>query len=99
MKRKKLGDKLKDAGAPVDSYKLNASADAGPGEEVTRGQLVATINQLDPKVKPGDGYFETALFMLAALYVGHDLEKLEQLTGVSRDYIEPRAERLRRAGV
>lgn len=101
MNNKKMRGKLRRAGAgdAADEYKLRASAEAGDGADITREQLVEAIHRLDPKVVEGDEYFDTALFMLGALYVGHDLDKLEKLTGVSREFIEPRADRLRRAGV
>jgi|ERR1044072_3907863 hypothetical protein len=72
---------------------------AGAGD-ITRDELVAAIRNLDPNVVEGTQTFKTALFMLAALYLGHeDLDKLAEFTGVGRDYIEPRAKRLRAQGV
>jgi hypothetical protein len=101
LKRKTAIKKIKavDADSPVDEYKLRASKTAGKGEEITREQLVAAVLNLDKNLIEGEVYFKTALFMLGALYVGHDLGKLEKLTGVEREFIEPRADRLRRARI
>lgn len=68
-------------------------------DTITREQLVAQVKRLDKNISAHDKIFNTALFMLAAYYVGHDLGTLEALTGVSREFMAERTGRLRESGI
>lgn len=47
----------------------------------------------------GDEHYATGVMLLAALHVGPDEAKIAEVTGLPREYLDPRAERLRENGV
>lgn len=66
----------------------------------TLDQVRAEIHKLDPSLKPGHRYYDTALFMVAAFKgVGQSDVALAKFTGLSRGYLIRRIKNLRQEGV
>jgi hypothetical protein len=57
------------------------------------------VLRLDPKIMVDDPVFPTAVFMLAAIQVGANADRVAKFCGYSRDYVRERARRLRANGI
>lgn len=58
-----------------------------------------TIKELDPKLDETDDSFSTATLLLSSALIGTDEDALRKFTGLSSEFIQPRAERLRESGI
>jgi len=67
--------------------------------QLTLKNFEEEVMKLDPKTGPDDPVFSTAVFMLAALQVGANADRVAKFCGYRRDYVRERARRLREAKV
>lgn len=64
---------------------------------MTTGNQLATLDavkkivfELDESLTEDDDYFKSAVLLLAALNVGHDVQRLAEFTGFPAEFIETR---------
>jgi hypothetical protein len=68
-------------------------------KKLTLRDFEKEVQRLDPKQKPEDSGFKTAVLLLSTLEVGPNVERLVKFTGYPKEFVRERVRRCRAGGI